>query len=340
MESGRFIKQSFAYSEILGYIIDNIPATPLGLVSTRILGRFSFMEKYTKPSLTYSQQVDLLKSRGLIVKDHVAAERCLKQVSYYRFSAYCLPFEVTRHQFKSNVTFEHIAKLYEFDRRLRFLIDEALEILEITVRAVTSHEMAQNHGPFFHEQASNFYQKFDHATWITKVHEEAERSKEIFIAHYKSKYDGFPELPIWVAVEIMSFSSISLLIYNLKKEDQEILAKQFALHTTLLTSWLHSFAYVRNICAHHARLWDRRLSIPIRGPKDERWENVNTTRVGAILLAINQFLYKLPIAHTIIEDWRRDVGDLFQNKMEVEDFWGLMGLPGELQKHPLWMAEK
>jgi len=78
----------------------------------------------------------------------------------------------------------------------------------------------------------------------------------------------------------------------------------------------------------------------MKAPKDTRWGNVNTTRVGAILLAINQFLYKLPIDHTIIEDWRRDVGDLFLNKMEVEDFWGLMGLPGELQKHPLWMAVK
>jgi abortive infection bacteriophage resistance protein len=298
------------------------------------------MEKFTKPSLTYSQQVDLLKSRGLIVKDHSAAERCLKQVSYYRFSAYCLPFEVSRHKFKSNVTFEQIAKLYEFDRRLRFLIDEALEIIEITVRAITSHEMAQKYGPFFHEEAANFYVTFGHEAWVAKVHEEAIRSREVFIAHYKSKYDGFPKLPIWVAVEIMSFGSISLLIDNLKREDQEILAKQLGLHTTLLMSWLHTFAYVRNICAHHARLWDRRLSIPMKAPKDTRWENVNTTRVGAILLAVNQFLYKLPIENTIIEDWRRDVGDLFQNKMEVEDFWGLMGLPGELQKHPLWMVVK
>ena len=97
------------------------------------------------------------------------------------------------------------------------LIDEALEIIEITVRAITSHEMAQKYGPFFHEERSNFYEGFDHITWIKKVHEEAERSKETFIEHYKSKYEGFPQLPIWVAVEIMSFSSISFLINNLKR---------------------------------------------------------------------------------------------------------------------------
>ena len=296
------------------------------------------MEKYTKPPLTYYQQVELLKNRGLIVADHAVAERFLKQVSYYRFSAYCLYFEVTRHQFKLNVTFDQIARLYEFDRRLRFLIDEALEIIEIIVRSITSHEMAQKYGPFFHEQSSNFYEKFDHETWITKVHDEANRSREIFIAHYKSKYDGFPKLPIWVAVEIMSFGSMSILINNLKKADQEILAKQFGLHTTLLMSWLHTFAYVRNICAHHARLWDRKLSIAIRAPKDVRWENVNTARMGAVLLAINQFLYKLPVDQLIIEDWRREIEELFQKEMEIENFWRAIGLPSGLQKHPLWAS--
>lgn len=304
----------------------------------RILGRFSFMEKYCKPSLTYSQQVDLLKSRGLIVTDHSAAERFLKQVNYYRFSAYCLSFEITRHQFKPNVTFDQIAKLYEFDRRLRFLIDEALEVIEITVRAITSHEMAQKYGPFFHEKAANFYERFNYEGWVTKVHDEAIRSREIFIAHYKEKYEGFPKLPIWVAVEIMSFGSISLLIDNLKRQDQEVLAKKLGLHTTILMSWLHTLAYVRNICAHHARLWDRKLSIAMRAPKDPRWRNVNTARLGAVLLAINQFLHKLPIEQSIIQEWRREIGTLFEQKIEVENFWGIMGIPGGLEDHSLWIS--
>jgi len=297
------------------------------------------MEKYTKPSLPYTKQVDLLKSRGLVIVDQSAAERFLKQVSYYRFSAYCLPFEVTRHQFKPKVTFEQIAKLYEFDRRLRFLIDEALEVIEITVRAIMAHEMAQKYGPFFHEDPSNFYGKFDHKSWVQKVHEEANRSRETFIAHYKSKYEGFPQLPIWIAVEIMSFGSISQLIDSLKREDQIILAKQFGLHTSVLMSWLHTFAYVRNICAHHARFWDRRLAIAMVAPKDGRWADVNTSRIGAALLAINQFLHKLPIDAGIISAWRSEVDELFNRKIEVDDFWGSMGLSKELQKHPLWISD-
>src|SRR3989338_3078771 len=100
----------------------------------RILGGFSFfyylckggvMAQYSKPSLTYTQQVVLLESRGLLITDKSKAEKFLSQVNYYRFSAYCLPFEVTRHTFQSGVKFEQIQQLYEFDRRLRFQIGRA-----------------------------------------------------------------------------------------------------------------------------------------------------------------------------------------------------------------------
>lgn len=294
------------------------------------------MEKFTKPSLTYAKQVELLQSRGLAVPDPAAAERYLKQISYYRFSAYCLPFEVIRHQFKRGVTFEQIIQLYEFDRRLRFLIDEALEVIEISVRAITSHEMAQKYGPFFHEEPQNFFRDFDHAAWVDKVHDEARRSREIFIAHYKRKYEGFPRLPIWIAVEIMSFGSISLMIDHLKKEDQLILARQFGLHTSILMSWLHTLAYVRNICAHHARLWDRKLAIAMVAPKHAWWQDVDAPRIGAVLLAINQFLYRLPVDNEIAEGWQKEIEGLFGNNPEVSDFWASMGLPGPIQDHILW----
>lgn len=97
------------------------------------------MEKYNKPPLSFDKQIELLASRGLVVSDCVKAEQFLSQVNYYRFSAYCLPFEIKRHQFHFGVTFKQIQKLYEFDRRLRFLIDEALEVIEISVRTAVSY---------------------------------------------------------------------------------------------------------------------------------------------------------------------------------------------------------
>ncbi|MBI4801054.1 MAG: Abi family protein [Elusimicrobia bacterium] len=74
------------------------------------------MQPYNKPPLTYSQQVALLKSRGLVIADSAAAEAYLSRINYYRFSAYCLPFEAVRHQFKPAATFDDLKALYEFDR--------------------------------------------------------------------------------------------------------------------------------------------------------------------------------------------------------------------------------
>ena len=117
------------------------------------------MNQYNKPPLTYSQQVELLSNRGLLIIDKVKAEKFLSQTNYYRFSAYCLPFEIKRHQFKSGVTFEQIQQVYEFDRRLRFLIDEALEVIEISFRTATSHYLAHRYGPFVHEDPGKFYSR-------------------------------------------------------------------------------------------------------------------------------------------------------------------------------------
>ena len=117
------------------------------------------MEKYNKPHLSYDKQIYLLAGRGLIFADRSKAEKFLSQVNYYRFSAYCLPFELKRHQFYPDVTFERIQQLYEFDRRLRFLIDEALEVIEISVRATISYYLAYKYGAFVHEDAKNFFDK-------------------------------------------------------------------------------------------------------------------------------------------------------------------------------------
>ncbi len=92
------------------------------------------MEDYTKPPLTYEEQVELLANRGLIIDNVSESIRFLKYANYYRFGAYCLPFEKQRHEFLPDIHFSYIQELYEFDRELRFLIDEALEVIEIALR--------------------------------------------------------------------------------------------------------------------------------------------------------------------------------------------------------------
>lgn len=194
------------------------------------------MKKYDKLSLTFEKQIDLLQSRGLIIKDKDKACKFLSQINYYRFTAYCLQFEEKRDKFKSGTSFEQILQLYEFDRSLRFLIDEALEVIEIAVRTATAYHLSHKYGPFMHEDVKNFYSKFDYNEWIENVHKEAERSREKFVLHYKDAYDGFPSLPLWMVVEIMSFGSLSKLVSGLYRDDQIAISSKFELHHTVLLS--------------------------------------------------------------------------------------------------------
>lgn len=294
------------------------------------------MEEYNKPPLTYTKQLDLLASRGLAISGRTKAEKFLSQVNYYRFSAYCLPFEIERHQFKTDATFERIQQLYEFDRKLRFLIDEILEVIEISVRTAMAYYLANKYGAFAHEEPARFFAKFDHALWIGKVHEEIVRSKETFIEHYKNKYSGFPRLPLWMAVEVMSFGALSQLYHNLLRDDQIALAKTIRFHSAVLSSWLHTFTYVRNICAHHSRIWNRELSIAMTIPKDGNWNNVNTKRIGSVIFAINYFLSKLSIEERIKKEWHAEMDDLLKQPINVSNFFHSMGLSNNFQRHALW----
>lgn len=294
------------------------------------------MAQYNKPPLTHARQVVLLETRGLIISDKRKAEQFLSQVNYYRFSAYCLPFEVTRHQFEPGVQFEQIQQLYEFDRRLRFLIDEALEVIEISFRTALSYFLSHQYDPFVHEDPSKFYSGFDHSTWIAKVHEEIGRSKETFINHYKNTYDGFPRLPLWMAVEVMSFGALSQLYSCLFRADQIAIAKTTGLHSAVLHSWLHTFTYVRNICAHHSRIWNRELAIAMVVPKGKEWVGINAKRVGSVVFAINTFLKNLPLDPTIQKDWHDEMDELLNRPAPVGNFYHAMGLPEDFQDHDLW----
>jgi abortive infection bacteriophage resistance protein len=307
----------------------------------RILGGFFLfyrhvMEKYNKRPLSCSQQIDLLAGRGLVVSNRVHAEKFLNQINYYRFSAYCLPFEIKRHKFHSGVTFERIQQLYEFDRRLRFLIDEALEVLEISLRTAVSYYLACKYGAFAHEDVKIFFAEDTHKEWIDKIHDETNRSKETFVEHYKKKYEGFPQIPIWMAVEVMSFGVLSQLYRNLLREDQTAIAKNIGYHSSVLYSWLHTFTYIRNICAHHSRIWNRELSIAMVVPKRGGWDIVNTKRVGSIIFAINNFLQKLSIEKKIQADWHTEMNNLLNQPVDIPRFYEVMGLRHRWKESSIW----
>ena len=172
---------------------------------------------YTKPWLSYKEQIALLTARGLTIADPEIAQAFLSHVNYYRFSGYCLAFEKNRHTFLAGTTFYDIKMAYEFDSRLRDIINEALEVIEIDIRTCLVHHLAQRHGAFGHINPNNFFERFEHDDWMEHVRDEVDRSSELFIEHFRETYAEYPDLPIWMLVEILSFGTLTRMYRGMKR---------------------------------------------------------------------------------------------------------------------------
>src|SRR5687767_3304096 len=106
---------------------------------------------YNKPALSFEAQITQLEERGLIIEDHDRARRWLSRVSYYRLSAYFLPFKVQgQDRFQEGASLGQICDLYNFDRRLRLLLLDAIERIEVALRTALTYEIAHRYGPFGH----------------------------------------------------------------------------------------------------------------------------------------------------------------------------------------------
>lgn len=229
---------------------------------------------YNKPPLSYKDQISQLKQRGLKITDDKKAEHLLHHISYYRLSGYWYPLLAkpkSAHRFKKGATFKTAFTLYCFDRELRKLVLGELEKIEVAIRAemiyVLSHK---TNNPFWYTEQQYFINNRQHADTLNKIRHEVNRSDADFIQAFKTNYNN-ADLPSWMALEVSSFGTLSKLYSNLKNKgsigySKRSIANHFGLNTTVFQSWLHSFTYIRNSCAHHSRLWNRKLQVNMQIP--------------------------------------------------------------------------
>lgn len=215
---------------------------------------------YLKPALSFTDQLAHLQRHGLHVSDPQRAVRWLQRVSYYRLSAYFLPFK-DGESFRPGTEFNDVAGLYIFDRRLRLLVLDAIERIEVALRTSVTYEIGHTYGPFGHTDPANFSPDFNHAKFMTELADEERRAKETFVAHFRRKYTNETHLPVWMATELLSLGAVSLLYKSLTPTIKCRIAAEYAISDRHLASWLHALSYIRNVCAHHKRLWNRELAI-------------------------------------------------------------------------------
>ena len=292
---------------------------------------------YKKPVLTHAEQIDQLKSRGLIIEDESKAIHLLSVISYYRLSGYWYPLLENKkeHIFKEGASFETAFNLYKFDRELRLMIIGELEKIEVAIRSQLIYNLSHEHGAFWFLDSSLFTNPLKHATTLSKIGSELRRGDEEFIAEFYKNYNNAVP-PSWMTMEVTSFGSQSFLFQNLKPgKVKRSIAKHFGLSDKVFESWLHSIVYLRNVCAHHSRLWNRDLRIrPVipRKPRKQwlKHNDIDNDKSYFVLSMILFFLNTINPNHTFDKRFR----ELLEKYPNVDVF--AMGFHENWEEERLW----
>jgi abortive infection bacteriophage resistance protein len=225
-----------------------------------------------KVAYTITDQIALLKQRGMFFKDEGQAYDSLKNISYYRLKGYWwdMQRDISLHLFQPGTYFENIMERYDFDRKLRLILFEGIEQVEIAVRTKLIYHLSLAYGGLWYMNPALFngitktvngVNKTVHFHVLNELQREFDRSQEFFIKDHQRLYPGQPA-DAWKILEVASMGTLSKLYKNLKTNlpERGVIANEMGINSPhTFSGWLESIAYIRNIIAHHARLWGRTM---------------------------------------------------------------------------------
>lgn len=228
-----------------------------------------------KPSRNIDEQINLLERRGMNIRSRDFVADWLQRVSYYRLKGYWweMQDDAINHHFAKGWYFEDIVERYRFDKELRIILFHAIETLEIALRTKLIYHMSQAYGGLWYLDSSLSADPTLHAKHLAQLKDEFAKSKEVFVKEYLSKHPNHLSHPqkgyqsdedpdAWIILEVATFGELSKIYKNIKHQlpAKSIIANDFGLdiHSDL-SSWLETMAYLRNMVAHHSRLWSRNM---------------------------------------------------------------------------------
>lgn len=214
-------------------------------------------------------QVAILTRRGLL--DAASFRDDLATIGYYRLGGYMYPLRqlaptgAARRRlsdFVPGATMQDVVDLYRFDERLRQATWQAVSKLEICLRVDIGYVLGEL-DPYIHlkltQQWPNGAMAKRAAVFEFRLAQTQARSSEDFVKHYDKEHQG--RLPVWVVAEILEFGQLVTLFSLVPYAQRQVVADLYGARVDELESWMRTINYVRNLCAHHARLWNRRLVI-------------------------------------------------------------------------------
>ena len=294
--------------------------------------------KYTKHYSSPTELLAILQDRGLDCSDIDDAESVLRSVGYYRLSGYLYPFlkvPKSEHRYKSGSTLGSAISLYEFDREFRQLVFDQIERIEVAVRStITNIVCAETDDVFWMTTPSRFAHADKFNKTLTLIDKEIQTSREDFIVHFKQSYDD-PYPPSWMIAEIMPLGTLTRLYENIASNQiRKKVARYFGLTVPVFVSWMTIVTLTRNSCCHHARLWNRSLSLraltmtrPLRPWVDN---NVQQGRVFFTLCILKHFVDIIRPNNT----FKQRLVALLSKYPMVDT--SAMGFVKDWQSQPLW----
>lgn len=297
---------------------------------------------FSKAYIEESGLIALLQSRGLSIPDVSKAKHYLTHIGYYRLSAYMYPLlriPKDQHLYKRGATFDKVMMLYRFDKKLRFLLFNEIEKIEVAVRsAIVKHGCEVTNDPFWMTTPCNFSNPVKYNKTIRLIEDELNHSKEEFITHFRETYSNqYP--PAWMLSEILPLGVMTNIYSNIKnKKIKKRVSQSFHLQIAPFESWMTIVTLTRNLCCHHARIWNKRNTLQpmipniIVGP----WINLptDTLRIYFDMCIIKYFLDIISPCN----DMLAKMLSLFAEYPEVD--LCALGFPsGNWQDEPLWSTQ-
>lgn len=285
------------------------------------------------------------------IDDPQSALHHLSHINYYRLSGYWLPFEVdhSTHTFKAGTNFDTILGIYLFDKKLRLLLLNAIERVEISLRTQWTYHLAHTYGSHAHLDARLFKPKWtkrgnlqSYQDNVDALKKDVKTNRESFVRHFNQFEEELP--PLWVVCEIMMLGPLSKWYTNLtNSRDRNAISRVYGLDESNFTSFIHHLTTVRNICAHHARLWNREFTftfkIPKRDPSDliQNFDPVNRMyQPRKIYNTLVMLAYLMDVINPKNKWKKRLFGLIEEYSIDVS----AMGFPEDYSQRPLWQSEE
>lgn len=284
---------------------------------------------YTKTALNTAALVAHMQGKGLQITDAQELADVLERLGYYRLLVYMRPFQDHAKRFGAGVSVKDVLELYEFDRQLRLLCMDAIERIEVRLRAAIVNKIAVKYGPHFYLGRAHFREEKGWKNFLEK----AKKARYLGISHYQNTYSSPADPPIWSILEAVTLGTLSHFFADLNLSNRKLIASEFGFDERILVSWFRTITVLRNMCAHHNRLWNfsfvayQPILTKMHLPLFSAATTFHTRSVILILL--------LTSIGAAGNEWRDRLVALLKTTTGREQ---KMGFPAGWDKQPFWVS--